>query len=160
MADPPSSLPIKTNSQGSHVILPNGNHLIDYGQIPVGREYGPDEGNNTNIRWQARFGEDNLVQNYRLFKQEWNATPSTKPSLFVEAAADKYACRSAYVSWNGATDIEAWKVYEGHDEGALVYVGSVAHKGFETTFVVGSPAVQVSSVLTGGKEYKSEILMT
>ena len=141
MADPPNSPPITTNGQGSHAILPNGNHLVSYGQIGVGREYGPTEGINTNVRWQARFGADNLVQNYRLFKQEWRGTPSTKPSLFVKPAADKYACRSAYVSWNGATDVKSWKVYEGSDRRSLDYVGSVGNKGFETSFVVGRPVV-------------------
>lgn len=52
-----------------------------------------------------------------MFKQDWKATPvGTKSSLLVdatEAAADQDGCRFAYASWNGATSIKAWKVYEG-----------------------------------------------
>lgn len=75
--DSPSSPSIDSNSQGSNVILLNGNYLIGYKLIPVAREYSPAEncnnsGNsdNTDVRWQARFGGDNLVQVYRMFKQE------------------------------------------------------------------------------------------
>lgn len=169
MIDPPSSPPTDSNSQGSNVVLPNGNHLVDYGQIPVAREYGSAGGNNnsgnpddTDWRWQARFGGDNLVQNYRMFKQEWKATPvGTKPSLFVdttEAAADQNGCRFAYASWNGATSIKAWKVYEGHHETKLKYLGKVLFRGFETRFVVGAAVVQVGAVMEDGAEYRSEVV--
>ena len=147
------------------MVLPNGNQLVDYGQIPVAREYGPAGGSNntgnphdTDMRWQARFGRDNLVQNYRMFKQEWKATPvGTKPSLFVDAA-DQDGCRFAYASWNGATSIKAWKVYEGNQKRKLRYLGEVPFRGFETRFVVGAAVVQVGAVMEDGAEYRSEVV--
>lgn len=167
--DPPSSPPTISNSQGSNVVLPNGNHLVDYGQIPVAREYGPargsqNSGNPDHVeeRWRARFGEDNLVQNYRMFKQEWKATPAgTKPSLWVDAigtATGQDGCRFAYASWNGATPIKAWKLYEGHHETELDYSGKVLSRGFETRFVVGAAVVQVGAIMADGAEYKSEVV--
>jgi hypothetical protein len=156
--NPSSSHPISTNAQGSHQLLPNGNHLLSYGQIPVGREYGPMGGNNNDVRWQARFGQDNLVQNYRLFKQDWSAIPTrTKPSLFVEESGD--GCYFAYASWNGATCIRGWDVYEGKNETVLEYVGRVEFKGFETRFIVGGPVVQVVAIIENGVEYKSDIVI-
>jgi hypothetical protein len=155
-ADPSSSSQIETNSQGSNSILSNGNHILGYGQIPIGREYGPALGSNTNIRWEARFGRDNLVQNYRLFKQEWHATPlGTKPSLFVDKGSNDHSCRFAYASWNGATDIREWKVFEGV---GLDYIGSVPFRGFETRFRVRGPVVLVIAVMEDGLEYKSDVI--
>ena len=169
MIDPPLSHPTDSNSQGSNVVLPNGNHLVDYGQIPIAREYGPvwpndksSDPNDNDVRWQARFGEDNLVQNYRMFKQHWKATPTgTKPSLVVDAietASGQGDCRYAYASWNGATSIKMWKVYEGHYETELQYTGELSFRGFETKFVVGAAVVQVVAVLEDGAEYRSEVV--
>ena len=169
MIDPPSSPPTDSNSQGSNVVLANRNHLVDYGQIPVAREYGPAVGSqssgipdNKDERWQARFGQDNLVQNYRMFKQEWKATPGgTKPSLLVDAvgkAAGQDGCRFAYASWNGATVITAWKVYEGQNETKLNYTGKVLSRGFETKFAVGAAVVQVGALMADGAEHMSEVV--
>ena len=173
--DPPSSPLTQTNSQGSNVVLSNGNHLIDYGQIPVAREYGPagvssnnNGSGNIDVRWQARFGQDNLVQNYRLFKQEWRATPTgTRPSLFVDwtgsngtvaSSSGQDGCSFAYASWNGVTHVSAWRVYAGDQESTLGYVGSVPFKGFETRFVVGAKVVQVGAVVEGGMEFRSNMV--
>lgn len=159
--NPASSQQIDTNSQGSHMLLPNGNTMLGYGQMPVSREYGPARGQNTDVRWQARFGEDNLVQSYRFFKQEWRATPTaTRPSLYVDnmrATDGNQSCRFAYVSWNGATHIKTWKVYQGHQQATLAYVGSVPSRGFETRFVVAAPVVQVAAIMEDGEEYRSGI---
>ena len=169
MVDPPLSPSTDTNSQGSNLVLPNGNHLVDYGQIPLAREYGPDRSSNnksnpgdTDVRWQARFGADNLVQNYRMFKQQWKATPfGTRPSLFVEAtgaAVDQDGCRFAYASWNGATSVKAWKVYEGYHPTKINYVRKIPFRGFETRFVSGAIVLQVGAVMEDGAEYKSAIV--
>ncbi|KAI9698906.1 MAG: hypothetical protein M1820_007327 [Bogoriella megaspora] len=157
LKSPASSVPVDTNGQGSVALLPNGNALIGYGQIPLAREYGPGEGSNTEIRWQARFGVDNLVQDYRIFKQEWEAIPTWPPSLYVDTteSASEDGCFSAYASWNGATDLMEWKVYVGPTEQTLSYIGSVPPRGFETKFRVGGPVLQVAAVTTNRHEYRS-----
>ena len=53
------------------------------------------------------------------------------------------------MSWNGATDVQWWFVYEGESASRLSRVGSVRWKGFETEFLVGKPCVQVLAVEGG-----------
>lgn len=61
-------------------------------------------------------------------------------------------CTTGYVSWNGATDVEGWKVSAGDSAGKLVGVGEVRYAGFETGFVVGGRCVQVSAVVSGREQ--------
>ena len=150
--------PIYSDSQGSNSLLPNGNFLVDYGQISVIKEFGTTDIIGGRVRWSARFGFDNLVQSYRAYKAEWQGFPSTSPDLAVEE--DGNGCHAAYVSWNGATNVEEWVVYEGRVEDRLSQVGSVGYKGFETRFVVGKPCVQVGAVLSGKISTKSGVVCT
>lgn len=154
LSDP--SDPIYADSQGSLTFLSNGNIFMDYGEIAVMKEYGPNSPSGADVRWTARFGADNLVQSYRGFKAEWHATPKTGPSLAVEKGAG--SCGKGYVSWNGATDVEAWVVYEGASATHLEEVGRIGFRGFETEFGVGKEFVQVAAVVRGEIVRKSEVV--
>ncbi len=79
----PASDPIYADSQGSHLFLSNGNSFGGYGQIPLMREFGPNDPAGNDLRWSARFGPNELVESYRAYKQEWHAIPTTAPSLVV-----------------------------------------------------------------------------
>ena len=103
------------------------------------------------MRWTARFGADNLVQSYRSFKQECHGTPTTAPDLVVDPGSG--GCGAGYVSWNGATHVDGWVVFEGPSTDQLAQVGQVGYKGFETEFTVAESCVQVAAVI------KSEIGM-
>ena len=61
-------------SQGSTQLLDNGNAFLDYGQIPVLKEFALDDPEGK-VRWSARAGPDNTGQSYRGFKEQWHATP-------------------------------------------------------------------------------------
>lgn len=156
------SEPVFSESQGSYSLLPTADQdepdmfktqFMGYGQIPLLREYGP-QSDGSDLRWEARFGVDNLVQSYRGFKQEWHGYPTQAPKLVVQTAKQS-GCGSAqgFVSLNGATDVTAWVVYEGQNEKNLRKVGEVPFLGFETQFVVSNGAryVQVAAK-EGGKE--------
>ena len=142
-----ASDPLVSVSQGSHLILSNGNSFGGYGQIPVMREFGPNEPLGGDLRWSARFGPDNIVQSYRAFKQVWHGYPTTLPSLVVDFDGD--GCGTAYASWNGATDVSAWAVFEGPDKDHLSGTGQVGQLGFETKFGVEGPCVQVAATVKG-----------
>ena len=139
--------PLYAASQGSYIAdLPNGNQFVGYGQLAVSREYGPAT-DGSDLRWQAQFGGLNEVQSYRGFKETWHATPKDwDPSLVVEND-------TAYVSWNGATDVTSWDVYTGQDtsNANLSLAGVAEKKGFETAFGVprGVKVVQVALSQTG-----------
>lgn len=141
------------DSQGSYSpLLEDGNQFMGYGQIAVMREYGsaPD---GSDVRWEARFGANNIVQSYRAFKQEWHATPATNPDLVVQPNV-------GYISWNGATDLTAWNIYEGSQGDQLCLAGQVALAGFETAFntVNSARCVQVGAVRGGAEIRRSQVV--
>lgn len=148
LSDPSS--PIYAIAAGSVTLLPNGNTFIEYGYSPVFKEFAPN--GSPDVLYSARFGVDNLVESYRGFKAEWAGYPKTKPSLFVDKDGGG-GCGAGYVSWNGATGVEGWVVFEGDDEGHLERVGTVGYRGFETRFGVrrGGACVQVAAMMKGGK---------
>ena len=154
LSDPVES--IYSDSQGSTSLLANGNFLVDYGEIPVIKEFGPSSSNGSSVRWTARFGLDNLVQSYRGYKSDWQGFPTTSPDLAVEE--DSNGCRAGYVSWNGATNVHEWVVYEGRVKSKLSEVGRVGNKGFETQFTVAQPCVQVAAMVDGIISTKSGIV--
>ena len=62
------------------------------------------------------------------------------------------------MSWNGATNVQGWAIYEGRTKGRLSHVGTVGYKGFETEFLVGQPCVQVAAVVDGEISARSEVV--
>lgn len=122
------------------------------------KEYRAIDFNSSNVRWTARFGLDNLVQSYRAYKTGWQGFPTTSPNLFLEE--DDNGCRAGYVSWNGATNVEEWMIYEGKVEGNLSYAGRIGYKGFETQFIVQHPCVQVAAKVNGEISARSSVVCT
>lgn len=105
------------DSQGSLQALENGNFLLGGGSVPMIVEYDA-AGNKV---WQARFEAEERGYSYRAFRGKWSGTPKNwDPSLVVEDGI-------AYVSWNGATDVQEWNVYLNED-----LRGTVKRAGFET----------------------------
>ena len=155
LSDP--SDPISSRSQGSHELLYNGNTFLDFGQIPVLKEFGPKSPSGADIRWTARYGGDDKVQGYRGFKQEWHASPKGSPSLAVNGATAN-GCSSGYVSWNGATDVTAWNIYEGDSKADLTLVGQIGYKGFETRFNVAKSCVQAVALVRNKPTGSSNVI--
>ena len=89
------------DSQGSLQALENGNFLLGGGRVPVVIEYNI-LGEET---WRARFENKERGYSYRTFRGDWHGTPKDwDPRLVVENS-------TAFVSWNGATEVEEWNVY-------------------------------------------------
>ncbi|KAL9004623.1 MAG: hypothetical protein Q9188_002565 [Gyalolechia gomerana] len=136
--------PIYADSQGSTQLLENGGIFMDYGQIPVMKEYGTANPVAGAAKWTARFGRDNAVQSFRGFKQKWTATPYYSPNLVLRSDGKAGACSIGYVSWNGATDVTAWEIWVGSNSSQtrLERVGQVISRGFETKFSVQGRCAQ------------------
>ena len=108
--------------------LPNGNTLIGWGSgHPAVAEV---------TRGGAKVFELLLpleMQNYRAFRFPWVGRPDTEPTLVVET--ENLTTTTLSYSWNGATDVAAYRVY-GDPSGFPTTLLKVEPKtGFETTTV-------------------------
>ncbi|KAL8837778.1 MAG: hypothetical protein Q9170_002396 [Blastenia crenularia] len=145
---------IYADSQGSTQFLPNGDVFLNYGQIAIMKEFGAGAPSGGVLKWTARLGQDNRVQNYRGFKQMWHATPDYPPSLVLRRGNGTVGCATGYVSWNGATDVTAWEIREKSGQGHLHKVGKIGYRGFETNFGVKGNCAQ--AVALAGKRVLGE----
>lgn len=70
------------------------------------------------------------MQTYRVYRYPWVGQPSTKPNV-VACPSSKSGKTAVYVSWNGATDVQSWKVFSGSQ-----VKQTAIRNGFETTILV------------------------
>ena len=75
-------------------------------------------------------------QSYRAFTFKWTGRPADKPAVAVRPNPARGS--AVHVSWNGATDVETWKVLAGRSASALAAAGSQRRGGFETIISVNS----------------------
>lgn len=118
--------------QGTVQTLPNGNTFVSWGQIAEFSEFTADGKRILDVAFV-----DVEAHVYRVVKAPWQGFPDTLPDLYLYART-KGEPAHFYMSWNGATEVVAWKVYsadgqgEGDATGSLL--GKVEKNGFETHF--------------------------
>lgn len=114
--------------EGSVQLLDDGRAVLGFGGEPYLSEFDAKGG----LLLDARFPTE--VQSYRAFRYRWSATPKAPPKVFVEQ--DGTGGYAVYVSWNGATEVESWRVLTGHAPTSMVAVAEVPRAGFETAITV------------------------
>lgn len=118
-------------SQGSHQVLPGGNHFVGWGSVPEFTEFGPAG----EVRLHGSLGDG--MESYRAFKLNWSGAPADQPAA---AMRDETGGRAIYASWNGATEVRSWRILAGQNADDLrPVVENVARDGFETRAVLPSP---------------------
>ncbi|CAJ2512171.1 Uu.00g051860.m01.CDS01 [Anthostomella pinea] len=135
--------PIYTTAQGDYQPLADGNVFIGHGWIPVLEEFSHSGEILTTIQFGAAkprpgggfLSNSKPTLSYRAFKQPWTGCPKTKPDVVAETAANGNGT-SVYMSWNGATEVEAWEIYAGSSVAELSCVSTVAKCGFETSATI------------------------
>lgn len=115
--------PILAGSQGSMQLLANGNVFVGWGEAPRVSEFA----RSGRLLFDALLGSK--YQSYRAFRLPWSARPAEAPAL---ALTSNRAGSTAYASWNGATDVAAWRLLAGEQEDALRAVASTSAEGFES----------------------------
>lgn len=114
------------SSQGSVQVLPNGNVFVGWGQQPYVSEYASD----TRLLYDASLPSG--TSSYRAFRYPWAGSPSRPPAIAAtRTGADQV---SAYVSWNGATEVATWELLAGPSGEGLRTIASAERRRFETTF--------------------------
>jgi Arylsulfotransferase (ASST) len=124
---------------GSEQHLADGNSVVGWGDVPEVTEYSQDGGRLMDLsltRWS-----------YRAFRFPWVGAPRTRPALAAQRTATS---TTVWASWNGSTEVAAWRVLAGVASTDLVAVtGAVPKTGFESTISLkrsySSVAVQALS---------------
>jgi hypothetical protein len=129
---------------GSMQLVPGGDVLINWGEVPELTEYsrtgGPPRMDLSLSDWSCR--------GYRF---PWVGKPLTRPAV---AAKSTTGSTDVWASWNGSTQVVAWRVLAGADAAHLSTVGSPTPKqGFETEIALSSAyhVVAVQALGSGGR---------
>ncbi|MEO3754122.1 arylsulfotransferase family protein [Streptomyces sp. B6B3] len=146
--------PLSALYTGSNRLLDNGNHLVDYGNTGEMVEFVGDQ-----TVFTASLEGSNWT--YRAERSDWVGTPTTAPDVaWSEPAED--GTRSVHMSWNGATEVESWRIEAGDSAGTLSTVETVARAGFETDTRVSAGDAEVyriSALDAGGTVLDSRTLV-
>jgi Arylsulfotransferase (ASST) len=142
---PPDNL--RSKSQGSTQILPNGNALVNWGSEGAITEFLPD--GTAIFHAYLDSGDQGVgVENYRAFRFNWTGLPNEDPAI-VALSADKGT--DIYVSWNGDTETKKWQFFalpdDSHDSSYTTrhFLGEVHRKSFETVLHVEHAVRRVSA---------------
>jgi Arylsulfotransferase (ASST) len=117
------SPPLLSSYEGSDEQLPGGDDFVGWGQEPYFSQYTPQG----KLVFDGRFVDENI--SYRAYRFQWSGTPATPPAV---AAARQGRNMSVYVSWNGATNVAAWRVFAGNTTTRMPAVATTLKSGFET----------------------------
>src|SRR4051812_15369199 len=115
---------LTSGTQGDMRVLPGGNAFFGWGQQPFYSEFSK----TGKLLLSVRYPDQN--ESYRAYRYPWVGHPGGKP-----AAAARPAGRATRVnaSWNGATEVAAWRIWAGPSSRKLKVVAKrVARGGFET----------------------------
>jgi hypothetical protein len=117
---------------GSMNVLPNGNALVGWGSQPYFSEYSKTGQLLLDAVWP---GKD---LSYRVeYSGNWVGTPYFPPSGAARKSKGKV---TVYASWDGATQVTAWKVLAGSNANHLPAVATHAKTGFETAIRLAKSA--------------------
>jgi len=129
-------------SQGSDQLLPGGGSFVGWGALPYVSEFSP----TGQLVFDARLASPGY--SYRAFTYPWSGTPATPPALALRPGTG--GGLTAYASWNGATDVSAWRVFAGPAPTQLTPVATAQRTGFETAIpVAGGQAYFAVQALAG-----------
>ncbi|XHF97042.1 hypothetical protein AWENTII_000646 [Aspergillus wentii] len=125
----------RSHSQGNLQVLPRtGNIFIGWGKPSAYTEFSVDGEVLCDAHWgPSMFFWFGWIKSYRAQKVMWVGRPSYPPDLEVDDDL-----RSAYVSWNGATEIAGWVLQRASvpdaEDSDFETVDYVPKSGFETRF--------------------------
>jgi Arylsulfotransferase (ASST) len=129
--------PLQARKTGSVQLLRNGDVLVGWGTEPYVTELARDG----SVRFDARLPPGG--QSYRAYRFPWVGRPVAPPALTAATTGGRTAL---YASWNGATEVAAWRLLAGTRRTALRSVATVPRRGFETELPIGGSTRQAAVV--------------
>jgi hypothetical protein len=131
---------LSSMNEGNYQQLPDRDDFVGWGQQPYFDEYSP----RGQLLLDGHFVGYN--SNYRAYRFQWSGSPAAPPDV---AAARKGRKVWVYASWNGATNVRAWRILGGANPAAVRRLATVAKRGFETAAKVSAVAYVAVQALDG-----------
>ncbi len=124
--------------------LADGNVFVGWGSEPYFSEYS----RSGKLLFEGELPGPNLT--YRATLQQWVGEPLTAPA---GAARETGGKTTVYASWNGATQVSAWRVLAGAGTGPMIAVATASRSGFETAIAVppGYQSFKVQALAADGR---------
>ncbi|KAF2016951.1 hypothetical protein BU24DRAFT_419992 [Aaosphaeria arxii CBS 175.79] len=150
---PPDDL--RSKSQGSTQLLPNGNVIVNWGSEGALTEY--DSEGNVLFHTYMDSGYLGLgVENYRGFRYNWTGLPNEEPSI---VALENDDGTTVYVSWNGDTETRVWRFYAVTGRfGGKTLLGETKRTSFETSLTL--PKQSGLTIVAEALDVKGNVLRT
>jgi hypothetical protein len=118
--------PVYSPFAGSNRAAPNGNQFVSYGATGQLIEF-----DGARPVLTAQFEGEWVT--YRTERAQWHAVPDAAPDAVV-GERERNGSREVAMSWNGATDVGAWRITSGGK-----HLATVPATGFETIADVTPP---------------------
>ena len=118
--------PLLAASQGNMQTLPNGNTLVGYGGVPAISEFARDG----SLLFDAHQPYD--MSFYRAYRFTWSGRPSSPPAVLA-SRNNTGEETIVHASWNGATEVAAWRVLAGKHPGSLAPQTTIKAVDFESS---------------------------
>jgi hypothetical protein len=134
-----------SGTQGNRQVLANGNVFLGWGQQPFFSEFSK----TGKLLLSMRFPDPD--ESYRAYRFAWKGNPGGKP---LAAARVSGKGTRVYMSWNGATEVAAYRVLAGKNSRRLKVVARrVKRTGFETAPLIrrADPVFKVQALNGKGR---------
>ncbi len=140
--------PLVAGSQGNVQALTNGDWIVGWGQAG----YLSETTAAGQLLFNAHLPPD--WESYRTYAFPWSGQPAEAPALAYVAAPPAHGGGVLYASWNGASEVAAWRVLAGSTPSTLTPVSRAAKTGFETAIPlpasIARPDVAVQALSGSG----------
>jgi hypothetical protein len=113
-----------SNSQGNVDVQPNGNLFVGWGDKNACTEFAPDG----EVLFDFTFAAKQV--SYRCYKMPWSGAPTSPIAVKSRASGSG---SQVWMSWNGDTRVDHWRVLAGGASGKLELVATTPRTGFEST---------------------------
>ena len=121
--------PLLAASQGNAQTLSDGSTLVGYGGSPAISEFAKDG----SLLFDAHQPFD--MSFYRAFRYPWSGRPLSPPAVLA-SLNDTAEETIVHASWNGATDVAAWRVLAGEQPESLAAQTQIQADGFESSTIL------------------------
>jgi hypothetical protein len=118
---------VAAGTQANGQWLPNGNLFVGWGSQGVVSEFGKRGA----LLFDARVPRGN--DTYRAYKFEWTGVPTDPPSVAARVRGSRVVVSA---SWNGSTQVDAWRALTGTRKDRLRAAGRTSWRNLETSLSV------------------------